>query len=53
MSSEKKRKSIDPAKLPCHFCGAALAPHGITRREGHFVVWYAACVECKRKEESQ
>lgn len=25
----------------------------ITRREGHFVVWYAACVECKRKEESQ
>lgn len=53
VSSAKKRKSIAPASPPCRFCGAPLAPHGVTRREGHFIVWYAACVECKRKEESQ
>ena len=45
------KSSIAPAKSPCHFCGAVLAPHGVTRREGALIVWYAACVECKRKEE--
>ena len=47
------KSSIAPAKPPCRFCGSTLAPHGIVRREGALIVWYAACVECKRKEESQ